>query len=170
MSHVVQDMNVLEVCDMLTMMWRVDDVLSWSQDNIIHIHNNCVPYSSKFLWFKIFMKLLNITWMYIFVIATFFRDYRRAQRPRGQVTLSLHPQFLHVALFVSAKEKKLEITMTRFKLQSSVNLSGHPSYRRLLTFVTVVKERTYIHVHVLALRLATALALTLVVRHALHST
>ena len=60
--------------------------------------------------------------------------------------------------------------MTRFKLQSSVNLSGRPSYRRLLTFVTVVKERTYIHVHVLALRLATALALMLVVRHALHST
>ena len=34
--------------------------------------------------------------------------------------------------------------MTHFKLQSSVNLSGHPSYRRLLTFVTIVKERTYI--------------------------
>ena len=49
--------------------------------------------------------------------------------------------------------------MTRFKLQSSVNLSGHSSYRRFSTSVTVVKERTYI---------STRTALALEARHALH--
>ena len=45
------------------------------------------------------------------------------------------------------ERKELEIMMTCFKLQSSVNLSGHPSYRRLLTFLTIVKEVTYISTH-----------------------
>lgn len=95
-------------------------------------------------------------------------------------TILTHGVRLDVYTCKCEKKKKLEITVTRFKFQSSINLSGRPSwdthtYRRLLTFITVCCERTYVYKYTYmsparSLSSAIATALTSCHAHVLHST